>query len=139
MCRRRGNRERSLTHATLGGLLLLTAASLCACHNATVELSPQEQRALERRATDLLLRGAQSDDLEVCCNALEALVKVAPQEGLPHFRAALRSEYPLVRFAGLTALGTVRDTASEPAIRRCLSDPSRPRRMGNSSASATRL
>ena len=111
-------------------LVLLIPLLLCACQNATIELDPQECRMLERRATNLLLRAARSDDLELCCNAIEALVQVAPDQGLPHFRAALRSEYPLVRFAGLTALGTVRDSASLAAIRQCLSDPSPMVRLG---------
>jgi len=83
-----------------------------------------EPRELHRRAVNLLTRAAQSDDPELCCNALEALARVAPDEGLPYFRAALRSEYPLVRFAGLTALGTLRDKPSLPDMRQRLSDNS---------------
>jgi HEAT repeat protein len=97
----------------------------CGCQNANVSITPAATTpALRQRATQLLLRAAQSDDCELACNAIEALVQVAPQQGLPYFRAALRSEYPLVRFAGLTALGTLRDTVSRSEIRSRLNDSS---------------
>lgn len=97
----------------------------CGCQNANVAITAAAAAPdLRQRATQLLLRAAQSDDLELACNAIEALVRVAPQQGLPYFRAALRSEYPLVRFAGLTALGTLRDAVSRNEIRSHLSDSS---------------
>jgi HEAT repeat protein len=72
----------------------------------------------------LLLRAAESTEPEVACNALEALVRVAPRDGLLLYRQALRSASPLVRYAALAALGEVRDTASLPLIRPLVEDPS---------------
>ncbi len=100
--------------------LLALVCSGCMSPNPTVR--PAEQPQLRQRSVYLLLRAAQSDDPDLACNAIEALVQVAPEEGLPYFRAALRSEYPLVRFAGLTALGTVRDTNGRAEIRARLAD-----------------
>ncbi len=88
------------------------------------KIEPALRVDLEQRSTDLLLRAAQSEDPELACNAIEALTQVAPDEGLPHFRAALRSESPLVRFAGLVALGTLRDSSTLAAARGLLQDPS---------------
>ena len=61
---------------------------------------------------DLLLRAATSEADDVSCNAIDALVKVAPRDGLPAFRQAVRSDSPLVRFAGYAALGEIRDCDS---------------------------
>jgi HEAT repeat protein len=66
----------------------------------------------------LLLRAAQSDDGLVRANAIEALVKLAPQENLPIFREAVTDPAPLVRFAGCVAMGQARDTASLRALKR---------------------
>jgi HEAT repeat protein len=74
----------------------------------TVTVTPQERMELEARAVDLLLAAAQSETEDVACNALEALVRVAPREGLPVFRQAVASPSPLVRYAGFAALGEVR-------------------------------
>jgi HEAT repeat protein len=113
-----------LLRGWLGVLLFSTCGWLCACNPPAMTLAPQQRDELLRRARDLLLRAAQSEDPELACNAIEALVAVAPEEGLPYFRSALRSESPLVRFAGLTALGTVRDRASVRTITSHLSDES---------------
>jgi HEAT repeat protein len=75
-----------------------------------------DESDLARRARELLLRAGQSEIDVVSCNAIEALVHVAPQEGLPVFRAALHAPTPMVRFAGLVALGTVRDRAARDTI-----------------------
>jgi HEAT repeat protein len=111
---------------TAGALRLLTWLAPClllwGCQGAGVKVGPEQRAELERRATDLLLRAAQSEDPLVCSNALEALVQVAPEDGLPRFRLALRSPSPLVRFAGLVALGTVRDKPSRPSARPFLAD-----------------
>lgn len=112
----------------LDGLLLISLLGvgwpLGGCHGTTARLTPQEQTQLEHRAMALLLRAAQTgfDDV-VEAHAIEALMDVAPDAGLPLFRAALTSPAPLVRYAGCVALGETRDTASLKAIRRLLSDP----------------
>jgi len=103
------------------GLLLLVSAG---CAEQTVTLSPQERLGLERRAMSLLLRAAQSEDGVVRANAIESLVQVAPEEGLPSFRVALRADAPLVRYAACVALGELRDSSSRDTFRRLLSDES---------------
>jgi HEAT repeat protein len=103
--------------ASLGSL-----APLCGCQSAGATITPQQQGTIAHRATDLLLRAAQNEDPIVCANAIEALVKVAPEEGLPRFRTALRAQSPLVRFAGLVALGTVKDKQSRTVVRQFLND-----------------
>lgn len=110
--------------------LLLTAALLCGCQRQPISLSPVERMQLEQRATDLLFRAAGTEDPVAAANAIEALVQVAPDEGWPCFRAALRSDVPVVRFAGLTALGTLRDQQSQDALRSALSDPNQMVRLG---------
>ncbi len=115
----------------LGTLAMLgSVVSLCAGCGADAQpgvkptrpVTPEEALELHSRALDLLLRAAAGDLNDVSCNAIEALVEVAPREGLPAFRAAIQSESPLVRYAGFVALGQVRDTASVPAIRAGLND-----------------
>lgn len=81
-----------------------------------VRLTPQEQLALRNRALNLLLRAAESDLDVTACNAIEALVDVAPQDGLPVFREAIYSPSPLKRYAGFVALGAVRDCAMADAM-----------------------
>ncbi|MGD8451230.1 MAG: HEAT repeat domain-containing protein [Phycisphaerae bacterium] len=113
------------TRSNAAGLALLLSGLLLAgfgCQSAAPRLTPDESLALERRATDLLLRAAQSEDPLVACHAIEALVHVAPEEGRPHFRAALRSPSPLLRAAGLKALGTLADGSSAAMYRQLLSD-----------------
>ena len=85
--------------------------------------SPTSDTQLEQRARALLLRAAQSGLDVVRANAIEALADLAPREHLPVFRAAVASDEPLVRYAGLMALGEARDHASLGAIRRLLNDP----------------
>ncbi len=108
----------------LVGLILLFAGvvAICGCQATAGRWTPQQMATAEHRSVDLLLRAAQSEDPVVCSNAIEALVKVAPEEGLPRFRMALRSQSPLVRFAGLVALGTVRDKSSRASLRQFLND-----------------
>lgn len=82
----------------------------------------QEQADMEQRARDLLIAAARSDIDVITCNAIEALVEIAPREGLAEFRAATTAESPLVRFASFVALGEVRDRASAERIRTGLRD-----------------
>src|SRR5262245_48195319 len=55
-------------------------ALLCAagCGPSGVMLATEEERRLEGRAQDLLIRATQSQEDVVCANAMEALVHVAP-------------------------------------------------------------
>ncbi|MCK4342767.1 MAG: HEAT repeat domain-containing protein [Phycisphaerae bacterium] len=78
----------------------------------TVALCGPERLELHSRALDQLLLAAGSDLDIVSCNAIEALVEVAPRDGLPAFRKATRSESPVVRYAGFVALGERRDHKS---------------------------
>jgi len=102
---------------------LVVALAACGCQTPGGHGRSPEQVQLERRALDLLLRAAQSEDSVLCCHALEALGKVAPDEGLPYFHAALRSPAPLIRFAGLVAVGTLRDRAALSTATTLASDP----------------
>jgi HEAT repeat protein len=101
-------RKRALALLSLAGLL----CAGCADNLPAVTVTPTQKLELQRRSVDLLLRAATSAADDVSCNALDALVKVAPRDGLPAFRQAVRSDSPLVRFAGYAALGEVRDCDS---------------------------
>lgn len=68
-------------------------------------LSRAERVDLQNRALDQLLLAAESDLDVVSCNAIEALLKIAPREGRSAFQQALRAESPLVRYAAYVALG----------------------------------
>jgi HEAT repeat protein len=107
------------------GLVLLTCAGLCpGCGSPNVDFADRRPARIEQRAMALLLRAAQSADGLVRANAIEALVKLAPQENLPIFRESVTSPIPLVRFAGCVALGQARDRASRRALRRLIdADP----------------
>jgi HEAT repeat protein len=105
-------------------LLILAGPLACGCQTSNIAFNAVAEPELRRRAVQLLLRATQSDDVEVACNATEALVRVAPAQGLPYFRSSLRSEYPLVRFAGLVALGTLRDSSSRNEVCSLLADES---------------
>lgn len=94
------------------GGLLFTLTILSGCVDANVRLSPIEKADLERRASDLLNRASQTDLDDVCCNAIEALVELTGKHSVSAYRSALRSKAPMVRFAGLVALGDVRDRDS---------------------------
>lgn len=108
----------------LGGLAVIGVLLCGGCRNPNVSLSPQRQAQLEHRAMSLLLRAAQSENGLVRANAIEALVKLAPDENLTLFREAVTCEAPLVRFAGCVALGQARDTASLKALLRLIdADP----------------
>lgn len=104
-------RQRCVVAVAAVGLFLVLVGG-CNTPGSTVTLTPQERLQLESRALDLLVRAARSGEDDVACNAIEALVRVAPREGLPIFRDAVRSPSPLVRYAGLAALGELRDRAS---------------------------
>ena len=87
-------------------------------------LSHDECLALRDRAVLALKYGIEYEPLpSVRAQAVEALQKVAPEEGLPWIRTTLHDEHPGVRFAACVALGALRDTVSQPTIARCVSDP----------------
>lgn len=122
-----GNRGQRPACSWPAALLACLLAGLSGCAGdapAPVSMSAPEQVALESRALGLLLRAAESRDPDVACNAIEALVRVAPRDGLPIYRQAALSDSPLVRYAALAALGEVRDTASLPRIKSAVEDPS---------------
>ncbi|MFO0837712.1 MAG: HEAT repeat domain-containing protein [Phycisphaerae bacterium] len=89
---------------------------------STPRIDPAQRERLERRSLDLLLRAAQSQTDVVACNAMEALVDVAPRDGAPVFRANAQSPSGLIRFAALVALGEVRDGESLGTMRRAMED-----------------
>lgn len=117
----RGRMARPGGWLPLGLLAVWTLAG--GCVNSELVNDPTARERLGRRALDLLLRAAASELDVVRCNAIEALVQVAPREALPEFRESLRCDSPLVRFAACVALGQVRDEASRVAISEALRDP----------------
>ncbi len=123
---RRSVRGRGPAAGTAALLAVVAAAALslsgCTEPRHEVRLTPLQERELESRALNLLLTAAESDLDDVSCNAIEALVQVAPREGLSAFRRATRSRSPIVRYAGFAALGDVRDRDSLPALRTSLKD-----------------
>ena len=122
----RGSLKRRRRLSAMHGVgSLLTFGLLLAggCRAPGARLTPHDQVELKRRALSLLVRAAQSESPAVRANAVEALVLVAPKENVPIFRAAVASEAPLVRYAGLVALGELHDVTSLRAIRRLLDDP----------------
>jgi HEAT repeat protein len=85
-------------------------------------MPPAEQRELRARALNLLVTAAESELDDISCNAIEALARVAPREGLPSFRKAAKSDSWLVRYAGFAALGEARDAESVPRLRASVQD-----------------
>lgn len=110
----------------------LSAGASGGCGNPAliVEMSPLERIDLQQRARELLLRAAQSERDEVRSDALQALVKIAPQEGLSRLRSALRVESALVRFVACVGLGELRDKVSLSELRALIEDPDPRVRLG---------
>ncbi|MBW7905594.1 MAG: HEAT repeat domain-containing protein [Phycisphaerae bacterium] len=105
---------------------LAVAAALAAAgctEPRKMTLTPVEREQLSVRALDLLLRAARSDIDIVRCNAMEALVELAPRPALAEFRAAAQAQEPPVRFAAFVALGKVRDAGAAALIDLGLRDP----------------
>lgn len=118
---------RNSQRIAFGLLMYLVSAASADCRQQDGVMSPSATRrpadpALERRALALLQRAARSEDGLVRANALEALVKLAPEEHLPAFREAVVSEAPLVRYAGCVALGAARDKDSLRALCRVMDE-----------------
>lgn len=109
--------------ALCAAMILCTGLLTVGCEAPGRRLPPDQEVALESRALDLLTRAAESELDVLRANAMEALVKVDPEMGRPHFRAALEVTTPLVRYAGCIASGDVRDRNSLPILRRLLEEP----------------
>ncbi len=105
---------------SLAGCVEPTAAPSA---TAPAPLGAQERMDVEQRARALLDKAARSDVDAVASNAVEALVKVAPKESTDAFRAAARSNTPIVRYAGLVALGDVRDRGAMQLLEKARNDP----------------
>ncbi len=99
-------------------LLLLASFALfaagCGLQTTAPGMDARERIDLEARALNQLLAAAEAPQDDVRCNAIEALVRTAARDGLPKYRDAARSEMPMVRYAGLVAIGEVRDQSSLP-------------------------
>lgn len=126
---RSGSRGRTAARVRATAAVLATAACL-GCAPRGVLLPTQQERQLEGRAVDLLVRATQHDADVVCANAMEALARVAPDSGKPGFRAALDSPQPLVRYAACVAIGDCRDRTALAAVRRRLEDSDQRVRLG---------
>lgn len=108
------------------GLILLFAGALAGCATpgpGAATLTPEERLELESRSLDLLLRAATTEIDVVACNAIEALVQVAPHDGRSAFRQALGASSPLARYAGYVALGELRDCTWPADFVRGTQDP----------------
>lgn len=101
------------------GFLLLSVG--CAAPQRTTG-DPATDRDLRERSLKLLLNATTSPFDDVAAHAMEALADVAPDDGRPAFRDAVRSTRPLVRFAGLVSLGRIRDRAARNLIEQQISD-----------------
>lgn len=107
------------------GLLIVTCIGGCVAPTPKSEtsLNRAEQLGLQNRALELLLRAALNDDPFVTCNAIEALVEIAPRDGRIAFRRAIRAADPLVRYAGFVALGELRDCELAAEATKGVQDP----------------
>lgn len=117
------NRANERRGALCAALLTCLGVLSIGCEAPGRRLPPDVEVALETRSLDLLSRAAESELDVLRANAMEALVKVDPEMGRPHFRAALEVTTPLVRYAGCIACGDVRDRNSLPILRRLLDEP----------------
>ncbi|MEP0846486.1 MAG: HEAT repeat domain-containing protein [Phycisphaerae bacterium] len=106
-----------LLPAALRCALVVSAALSGGCQAGGPRPATAEQNELRRRAEDLLVRAGLSEVDVVRVNAIEALVQVLPEAGLPGIRESLGNESPLVRYAACVALGELRDRATLPKIR----------------------
>lgn len=103
-------------------LIILSAALQAGCQSAGLQNATVQERDLDQRSVMLLERATRDEAPVVAANAIEALVKVAPESGSPQFRAALDSPSPLVRFAACIAIGDTKDRSAVAVIRRLRSD-----------------
>lgn len=118
------------THLFLCCLALPLVLVGCSGATSSPFAAPVDTADLRRRALDLLLRAASSDTPETRCNAIEALARVAPRDGVPAFRANLKHDSPLVRFAACAAIGETRDRDSLDAVLRLTRDKDARVRLG---------
>lgn len=107
------------------GVLVIMCTAGCEQPIPEVTLTQAERLELETRSLSLLMAAAESDDPMVAANAIEALVRVAPQIGVPLYRQALDADSPLIRYAGLVAVGEVRDCGALPRVRTAVYDSHR--------------
>lgn len=105
----------------LSGVSLAMLAVGCAAPQKTTG-NLATDRDLRERALKLLLNATTSEFDDVAAHAMEALADVAPQEGRPAFRDAVRSSRALVRFAGLVSMGRIRDREGRNLIEKQAGD-----------------
>lgn len=102
--------------------VVVCGALLTGCGPRGAILPTEQERQVEGRTLDLLVRAAQSDVDVVAANAMEALVQVAPDSGSAAFRSGLDSPDAIVRYAACVSIGDSRDRGSAGAVRRRLED-----------------
>lgn len=108
--------------------VLLAAAIVAGTGCATNPYQPGATATvqLKARAMESLKQGIRYPHVPVVrCQAIEALRRVAPEEGLPWIRSALLDEAAGVRFAACAALGELQDAGSRSRFEKLLSDPDR--------------
>ncbi len=106
---------------TVGVGLIVAFLGGCATTGPTGNVV--SQRELRRRAMECLRAAVDfRPNTAVRVAAVEALETCPCAQSLPWIRTALLDEHPAVRFAGCVAIGNLRDTVAETAIRDRLSD-----------------
>lgn len=117
-------------------LVAILPAIGCGLRTTAPALDARERADLESRALNLLLNATESPLVDVRCNAIEALVRVAPREALAKYREAAGADQPMVRYAGLAAIGEVRDRAALQLATNAVDDESPFVRMAGAFAAA---
>ena len=113
---------RGLSAAVLLLAVALGASAGCATNPYQPGAAATVQ--LKARAMESLKQGIRYPHVPVVrCQAIEALRRAAPEEGLPWIRSALHDEAAGVRFAACVALGELRDGGSRTRFENLLSDP----------------
>ena len=104
------------TVAAATGMAVMLIGAGCATSPRSV--NGLELTELKRRATDCLKQAIRyPQNPAVRAAAVEAFESARQAAALPWVRSALRDEHPGVRFAACVALGTLKDSVAEDALR----------------------
>ncbi len=107
-------------------LLAVTLRGVAGCATNPYQPGATATTQLKTRAMESLKQGVRYPHVPVVrSQAIEALQRVAPEEGLPWMRSALLDEAAGVRFAACVALGEQRDAGSRARFEKLLADPDR--------------
>ncbi len=111
--------------------MVAAALAIAGCGPAGTPLSSADALTYRQRGFECVKRGIQYPYLpSVRAQAVEAMQRAAPADGMPWIRTALADEHPAVRFAACVAAGTLKDTLAREGVTRCLGDDNRSVRVG---------